>query len=148
MGTQAVSFTLDSNDAVLSEPSARPNTLRAGETQWPQCTIPYAPPEVVCAALDNSLLTVRPSHDIWGLGVVAYEAITQRRALLKRVQVLACARGEEPYPWDVEITEQPRAWRHSRLRPLLMPCLARDPALRPRASAVLEAVSQLVNDGA
>ena len=46
--------------------------------KWPSCSLPYAPPEVALAALTNTAnAIVRPSHDIWALGVVAYEAITQ-----------------------------------------------------------------------
>lgn len=39
--------------------------------------------------------------------------------------------------------EQPAAWRTSRLQPLLLPCLARDPAQRPTAEQVQRAVSGL-----
>ena len=117
-------------------------------SRFPQCTLPYAPPEVVRAALDGTDIVVKPSHDIFSLGVVAYEAITQQRALPKRDDVAQCARGTAQYPWELPAEQQPAAWRSSRLRPLVLPCLARNPQRRPRASAVLSAVSQLMDSEA
>ena len=117
----------------------------AGEQSWPSCTPPYAPPEVALPALDGGgrQVVVQPSHDMWALGVMAYEALTQTRALTLQRQVVQCAHGDEAYPWEAPVKQQHPAWRGSRLRPILEPCLSRDAAARPSAEATLKAVSRL-----
>ena len=95
----------------------------------------YAPPEVVAAYRCEGTVTVAASHDIWALGVMAFEALTGGRALGSLEQLLACARGDEAYPWDAsKLADAPERWRRSRLRPLIEPCLAHDPSQRPAAT--------------
>ena len=118
------------------------STPRAGEQAWPACSLPYAPPEVVLASWDSAQCVVSPAHDIWALGIIVYEATTQSRALTSREQVLECARGGALYPWEQPAAGQPSAWRQSRLRSTIMPCLARDAAVRPGAAQVLAGVSK------
>lgn len=86
---------------------------------------------------------MHPSHDIWALGVVAFEAVTQSRALTSQAQIAQCVQGGAAYPWEVPPGAQPQAWRQSRLRPLVAPCLQRDAALRPTAAQVHAAVGRL-----
>ena len=88
-------------------------------------------------------LEVHPSHDIWALGLMAYEAIVQRPTLTMMADCFDCAFGRQKYPWELPSAEQPRAWRHSRLRALLLPCLARDAAQRPSASRLLERLQRM-----
>ena len=88
-------------------------------------------------------IAVHPSHDVWALGVIAYEAITQGRALTSQTQIAQCAQGQAAYPWEVAQSELPRAWVQSRLRPLVEPCLKRDAAERPAAAQIHAAVNRL-----
>jgi serine/threonine protein kinase len=82
------------------------------------------------------------AHDIWALGVLAYEAVTGTRALLSIDDVRSCASGSSPYPWELPAAELHPAWRASRLRHLLQPCLARDAAKRPSAVSLTVSVSR------
>ena len=51
--------------------------------------------------------------------------------------------GSARVPWELPDAEQPPAWRQSRLRPVLKPCLSRAAAVRPTATALLAAVERL-----
>ena len=62
----------------------------AGAECAPACTLPYAPPEVVLAAFEGHRVAVHPSHDMWALGVMAYEALTHGRALTLQSTVRTC----------------------------------------------------------
>jgi serine/threonine protein kinase len=59
----------------------------AGGERWPSCTLPYAPPEVCLAAGAGRRVIVHPSHNMWSLGVMGYEVLTQTRALPLQAQV-------------------------------------------------------------
>ena len=118
-------------------------TCCAGHQVWPTCTLPYAPPEVAHAAWASERVTVHPSHDIWALGVIAYEAITRSRALTSQAQIAQCACHLAPYPWEHPPAQQPATWQQSRLQTVLAPCLARDPAARPSAAELCAAFGQL-----
>lgn len=83
------------------------------------------------------------AQDVWALGVVAFEAIAQRQALPSIRDIRACAAGTEAYPWQLPPEAQPPAWRESRLRRALAPCLERDPAARPSAAALAASVSSM-----
>ena len=118
----------------------------AGQLTAPGCRWQYAPPEAVLATHAGTSIHMRPSFDIWALGVIAFEVITQSRpAIESSDHALACARGQRRYPWHDAATTQPCLWHRSKIAPLLLPCLAADPAQRPRASAVQAAVSNLLN---
>ena len=103
----------------------------------------YAPPEVVLAAYADRHIKVHPSQDVWALGVLAWEAVISHPALTLQSTVKACAEGSQMYPWECSPDTQPRMWRQSRLRNIVEPCLARNPAKRPTAAALLAAVGQL-----
>ena len=53
----------------------------AGQELLPSCTLPYAPPEVVLAVFEQKTVIVQPSHDIWSMGVLGYEALTHSQAI-------------------------------------------------------------------
>ena len=88
-------------------------------------------------------MTMRPSFDVWSLAVIAFEAVTQSPAFQSHEHALACALGNQPYPWQAADAKQPETWRNSGLKALLLPCLSRDRAQRPCASAVHRAVTEL-----
>ena len=113
----------------------------AGEVRQPRCTLACAPPEVVCADMSCATVRASPSHDIWGLAVTVFECICRQPALCSRAQVRAAAMGDQPYPWELPTDKQPPAWRQSRLRALLQPCLARNAAERPTAQQLLADVA-------
>ena len=95
---------------------------------------------MVIAAQINQNVTVRTAHDLWALGVIGYECITQRAVLVTSSEVIDCASGEQCYPWEEPAASQPQAWRRSPLRPLLTPCLARTAPGRPAAADVVAGV--------
>ena len=84
---------------LMSSPKGATSTGYCADTvMWPSCTLPYAPPELALSALTDTYLrqnvVVRPSHDIWALGVVAYEALTQVSAQAARVVHNYVPRGQ------------------------------------------------------
>ena len=105
----------------------------------PHCTPAYAPPELIAAMDGAERITVRPAHDIWSLGVIAFEALTHQRVVTcfmgDRRSVSRHARGEERYPW--EAAEHSReGYAASAAREIIEACLARDPEDRPSAEAL------------
>ena len=115
----------------------------AGESKWPRCTLAYAPPEIVVAAKANREVVVSTKQDVWALGVIAYEAIVGSFTLATLNAVIDCATGVAPYPWELPVEAQVAAWRRSRLRAIMAPCLARNPASRPPAAALLAALRSI-----
>ena len=75
--------------------------------------------------------------------MLAYESITQARALTTQSDVLRCAHESAAYPWEQPLEQQSLAWRQSRLQPVVAPCLARNPDDRPTAAEVHKAAAQL-----
>ena len=73
----------------------------------------------------------------------AFEAIAQRQTLSTMKEMYDCARGTAAYPWELPGAQQPRAWRHSRLRAVLLPCLSRDPDARPAAAELMRSVTRM-----
>lgn len=74
---------------------------------------------------------------------MAYEAIVQRPTFTMMSDAFCCAHDKQRYPWEQPLEEQPLAWRRSRLRAALLPCLSRDAAERPSAAALLESLVRL-----
>ena len=95
------------------------------------------------AARANQSVTVSRAHDLWALGVIGFECVTQSTALLTSSDVIKCASGERCYPWEERDDAQPRAWRRSPLRPLLAPCLARLAPHRPAAADIAAGVAAM-----
>jgi serine/threonine protein kinase len=63
----------------------------------------YAPPEVVAAFAAQRRVRAEPSHDVWALGVMVFEALTGRSAIDRysdQEDVIAFAEGRERYPWE------------------------------------------------
>ena len=102
-----------------------------------RCTLAYAPPEVIMAHNEGQPVTVEAAHDIWALGVMAYEVIAGQPAFQHSRHIFACAQGNEAYPWEaVCLADAPQTWRKSRLRPVVQACLERDATKRPSATAL------------
>jgi serine/threonine protein kinase len=114
-----------------------------GDSRWPRCTLAYAPPDVVSAVDASRHIIITAAQDMWALGVMAFEAIVQKQTLTTISDINECAHGRKLYPWELPAAEQPRAWRQSRLRSLVLPCLARDAAQRPASGELLAQVRRL-----
>ena len=85
-------------------------------------------------------------------GVIAYEAITDAPAFgfSKREQVMACARGERAYAWEPSDSSRSggnnsAAFERSRVRGIVLQCLARDPCQRPTAPQLVRAIDRISN---
>ena len=111
--------------------------------QWPRCTLAYAPPNIVTAVYDDRHIEMSAAHDMWAVGVMAYEAVVGHMAMSSISVIRACAAGRQAYPWEVPSGEQEPAWRKSRLRGIMATCLSRDPSVRPTAQALSAAVSNV-----
>jgi serine/threonine protein kinase len=88
--------------------------------------------------------------DMWALGVVAFEILNNERAFPEGTtpeEIRAALSGHAPLPWEdgapraAEKREEMRAMQR-----LVMPCLARDPAKRPKSAAVLQSWHNMFDD--
>lgn len=119
---------------------------RASERVPARCTPLYAAPEVLRAADADADVVAHAATDMWALGVIAFEALTHGPAFepgRRGADVFAAAAGRWRYPWEVAEAELPGVWRRSRLRGVTGACLARDPAARPSAQRMLDAMQRL-----
>ena len=91
----------------------------------------------------NTDIVVEAAHDIWALGVMAFEAIVQSQTLESLGDIRRCAEGKQAYPWELPAEQQSISWRQSKLRGVVMPCLSRESVARPSALEVLDSVAQL-----
>ena len=117
-----------------------------GEVSFPRCTPVYAPPEVLRALEAKEHIPVHASQDIWALGVMVYEAITNtgpRDRFARPSDAFACASGARPWPWDLPAEQLHPAWRRSRLRAIAQPCLNPDAAQRPSAQGISDGILKL-----
>ena len=117
--------------------------VRAGAVQLPRCTLPYCDPDTANAVNSDSTVTVSPACDIWALGVMCYEAIAQKMALTTMADVFDGASGTKQFPWEAPAAQQPDAWRRSRLRSLIQPCLSRDASTRPTAAQIVQLIERV-----
>ena len=91
----------------------------------------------------NANIVVHPSQDIWALGIIGFESVVGRVTLTTVGEMGDCASGRKSYPWELAPELQPPVWRQSRLRNLLLPCLAREPARRPTAAQFVAAAARM-----
>ena len=113
-----------------------------GQEMLVACTMGYAAPEVVIAYDDQRRVTAAAACDVWALGVMVFEALTRTPAVdpFQGVEgAKKLARGELRYPWEGE--ELDRTFGGSRARRVVEACLARDPAARPTAAALVQSIS-------
>ena len=112
----------------------------AGTMRGLSYSLQYAAPEVL-AAVEAGATSIATSAaaDIWALGVIAYELLTNSRAFgmgSTRANVMAQVLGREAAPWE----QAPRAVGATLrgLRRSVMACLQRDPEQRPTAAQLVE----------
>eukprot|EP00892_Ulva_mutabilis_P002495 jgi/Ulvmu1/12246/UM086_0037.1 len=119
------------------------STVREGAAVGLSYSLAYAPPEVV-NAIEAAAPTLVASAkvDMWALGVIAYELLTQHHPFppkATRASVRAQIAGRDKLPWEREDDPQ-RARDMDMLRGLkrsVMLCLDRDPEKRPTAEKLL-----------
>ena len=95
---------------------------------------------------DKRPVTADAACDVWALGVMVFEAFTRQPGvdpLGGADGAKKLARGELSYPWEAE--ELDKAFGGSRARRVVESCLARDPAARPTAAALVQSISLISN---
>jgi serine/threonine protein kinase len=106
-------------------------------------TLEYAAPEIAHAwEAGGTAMTVDRAVDIWALGVAAYELLTQRRAFstkLSEADIWDQIAGRSALPWEMLATEAPNHFR-ARIKGIVLTCLHREPAQRPTAAALVQAL--------
>jgi serine/threonine protein kinase len=88
----------------------------------------------------GELITVCPSQDIWALGVILYECLTEAPAIdpFKGAEAaMAMARGDMPYPWEESDMEENSTFARSRALGTVLACLSRNHKMRPTAAQLL-----------
>jgi serine/threonine protein kinase len=88
-----------------------------------------------------------PAVDMWALGVIAYEMLTQQRAFGPQAsaeEMIARMAGEALLPWeDPSPAAQAKLSELRGLKRMVMLCLDRNPAQRPTSEYVLHSWNQL-----
>ena len=123
--------------ALLSAASAAP----AVRNTW---RLRYCAPEAVAdpafAQDQQPPRPVRGAADIWAIGVIAFELLTQERVFPPEAtdeSIMGVLRGRA-LPWEAGVEGQTeRCGRLRGLRRAVMACLERDPLKRPSAESLL-----------
>jgi serine/threonine protein kinase len=107
----------------------------------------YAAPEIV-RSFEAQELTIYATSavDIWALGVMAYELLTDCPAFNSHASpqdVLAQLAGREHLPWEDPKIKDAKFRQLRILKRSVLKCLSRDPALRPSAAELLSSWEKL-----
>jgi serine/threonine protein kinase len=118
-------------------------------------SLAYTAPEVLAGATQGRgggapQAPASTAADIWALGMVAFELLTNERVFAadtSQAAVRATLTGRAPLPWEPSAPGS--AQRRQRLRVLgrlILPCLDRDPLRRPTAAQLLRSWWHLLDD--
>lgn len=99
---------------------------------------------MVRAYANHDDVTVAAAHDIWALGVIAFEALTQLRGFTEASAIYSCADGAQQYPW---VNGGSTQWQASPLRQLVLGCVATQASERLSAAGVLSVAAALRRSG-
>jgi hypothetical protein len=103
---------------------------------------------------DRSII-VAPTHDIFALGLLAFEALSGAKvfgsahevatgkALDVTDSIQACACGKQQYPWERPGAQEKHACLRSLLGPVVVQCLHRDASQRPDAKMLCQNIAKL-----
>ena len=98
---------------------------------------------------------VHPAHDIFALGIIAFEALagmkafgtpldfSRGKAYCSVEEMMLCAAGSVPYPWERPVNLQHGQWQKSKLWPLVAKCLHRQAKMRPSAEQLCAQLTEL-----
>ena len=122
----------------------------AGTTASLSLSLKYAAPEVVRAyEAGHKTISVDAAVDIWAVGVIAFELLTQDRAFPSHNMSLRdsdqvaqeAIAGRAPLPWEgSSAATKQRLIKLRGLRRTVRRCLERNPARRPTAAALLQSL--------
>jgi serine/threonine protein kinase len=126
----------------------RPDAWRAGEHAGLTYSPGYAAPEIIAhAEAGQSRIVVTPAADMWALGVIAYELLTETRVSppgSDRAEMNAMLMGRKPLPWEeTDDAALARLRRLRRLKGTILQCLDRNPLGRPTAEGIVTAWNQM-----
>lgn len=90
-------------------------------------------------------LVADPAADIWALGIIAFELLTEQRVFapgLPNAEIFARLGGRVPLPWEAP-DAAPLVTRLRTFKRIVLQCLHRKPAERPSISTVQRAWERL-----
>jgi serine/threonine protein kinase len=115
--------------------------MGAGEAAPLAFSIAYAAPEVIEAYEQNDRLIVAdPAIDIWALGVIAFELLTNVPSFApgtNKQTALDIIAGRGQFPWE-KPGNQELLSRLRRLKGTILSCLDRNASKRPTAASLVK----------
>jgi serine/threonine protein kinase len=102
----------------------------------------------VLHAFENGEKTIlaSPALDIWAIGVIAYELLTDRPVFdryTSREEVISQLVGRKPLPWEDHATKEESLRKLRMLKRSITKCLSREPKERPSAQELLDSWEKL-----